>query len=129
MNGDNSVENKINEIVTKLKTDDSISKDQKDMINNLIGMIPELELKNKTSDYNKKQNKIDYKSAQMVFDVIEYNGKQYYLNESNGIWDDDAELVGSLIGYDSDGKPIITFFNENIISKVPKYIKKNLDNK
>lgn len=129
MNGNNSIENKINEIVTKLKTDDSISKDQKDMINNLIGMIPELELKNKTNDSNKKQNKIDYKSAQMVFDVIEYNGTQYYLNESNGIWNENAELVGSLIGYNSDGKPLITFFNENIISKVPKYIKKNLDNK
>jgi hypothetical protein len=60
---------------------------------------------------------------ELVFDQINYNGNKYYLN-GNSIWNEHAELVGSLMGYDNEMKPIISFFDTKINKYDPKNIKK-----
>lgn len=133
-----------NNVSPKPKNDDKLSKEKEDIINSLIDMFPELEFKkekivepivNDASVVSKeveipntvtkvKSTEVDYASAEMVFDVIEYEGKQYYLNESGGVWDEKAQLVGSLLGYNSDAKPIISLFNTKIQKDIPTHLKR-----
>jgi hypothetical protein len=131
------------EVSMKPKIDDKLSKEKEDIINSLIDMFPELEFKKEkvtesvtdtsltvpneieipNTVTKSKPNETDYASAEMVFDVIEYEGKHYYLNEG-GIWDEKANLIGSLLGYDSNSKPIISFFNAKIQKEIPPYLEK-----
>lgn len=73
-----------------------------------------------------KKHKQQHVAEEMLFDEIEYNGKKFYLNDNKGIWDGKAKLVGSLLGYDSNGDPIISFFDTVVQQDIPEKLKKIL---
>ena len=52
----------------------------------------------------------------LVFDKIIHNGTSYYIDKQNGIWDSNAQLVGTAIRTIVDGKPIISYemFNRKV---------------
>lgn len=142
---DDNINNRLKDIIEQLQNkmeddyDKKLSKDKDEIINNLINMFPHLESKKNeiiqecanakqgtesTKTVEVKTDQINKRIDEMVFDEIEFKGKKYYLNQYNGVWDSRAELVGSLIGYDSDNNPLISFFDSKIQKDIPADLKK-----
>jgi hypothetical protein len=69
---------------------------------------------------------------EMVFDQLIVNNKKYYVNENSGVWDENAKLVGTLVGYDNKNKnkPIIAFHEAKVVNsvKIPDEIAKHFSN-
>ena len=145
MSNDN-IDSRIDDVLEQLKNkmekdyNEKLSKEKEDIINNLLNMFPQLETKkneiiqgcinnknlNNSTEHPKNNKDTPSQNDIMVFDEIEFEGEKYYLNQYNGIWNNKAELVGSLIGYDSNNDPIISFFNSKIKKDIPMDLQKIL---
>ncbi len=140
----NNIESRLKDVMLQIKDEmkkdydellaENIRKSKEEVINNLLNMFPHLEKKKKeiiaecikdkelddkiNNDKPKKPVKVD----EMVFDVIQYKNKNYFLNDNKGIWDDNAELIGTLLGYDDKNEPIISFYDTDNNSKLSENI-------
>jgi len=130
----NSIENRLKEVIEDMekvydeKLSEQIKKEKEEIIKNLFNMFPHLESRKEeiiTECFEKKEGpqeekvkkvvpKKYEKVEEMVFDQITHNGNAYYLNDNKGIWDENGKLIGSLIGYDDNNEPIISFFNDSL---------------
>ena len=126
-----NIESRLENIMSKLKTSIEMEtnlKEHQDVINNLLIMFPHLETKSSVNKAGKDNNETPSASSdsmpkkdeskkeieEMTFDQINVNGKIYFIDQSNVVWNDKAELVGSLLGYTDKKEPIVSFFDSKI---------------
>jgi len=140
-----NIESRLKDVMIQIKNDiekdydEKLRKEKEEVINNLLNMFPHLE--SKKSDIineciNKKDGELNIIPKkkpikredidEMVFDQIKLEDKDYYVGQFQGVWNDKAELVGSLLGYSDDGTPNISFHNEKILTEIPEDLKKFL---
>ncbi len=135
-----NVESRLKNIMMQIKEDlqkdydkklsDTVKKEKEEMLSKIFDMFPHLELdKNdiineclsEKADNNKKETKIKKEKCKVdefVFDEIIHKNKKYYMDKNNGLWNIKAELVGSVIGNDNDGRPVCCLFNEKIADDI-----------
>lgn len=116
-----SIEDRIRDII-KAKLKDSkfknnLENDDIEVIEKLFEIFPELKDK-KTYLLNKKsiQHIINGANIQQPNEILleefTYNDIVYFKDINGGIWNEDAELVGTIKGIDKDNKPLCIFFDE-----------------
>ena len=94
---DLNIEDRIKNIIeTKLQTDkfmNDMDSKKRELIKNLFEIFPELQEKNKfiLSD---NLNTDTLLKNEIILNEINYQNNIYYVDNFNGIWDSDAELVG-----------------------------------
>ena len=98
----NNNNNTIDMILTKLKDANSNNQLSQQVINILHDIYPEV---------NSKKVQQDPQDNEIILDEFEFNNITYYRDATNnGIWDADAELVGTIKDYDENGEPITCFW-------------------
>lgn len=103
---------------------DDVIKIQMELLEKLINMYPYLEKEkqhiiseciNKKPNQKKISNKKEQKSP-IILEQFKYQDKIYYKDKHNKIWNDKAELIGVISGYDNEtGVPICEMFDKKYI--------------
>lgn len=99
---DENIEDRIKSIISdKLKCNDfknSLNKDKIEIIEKLFEIFPDLKDQKKfLNDVNKNKNiLIDNNDDEIVLDELIYENKIYYKDKHNYLWNEDANLVGTI---------------------------------
>jgi len=91
----NSIEERIKDIIkNKLKDDDEMDEKTKEQISKFFDKI-DLKNESKTNTKLVEQNTaINVNTNEIVLDEITHNDTVYYKDKHNGVWNENAELVG-----------------------------------
>lgn len=131
-----NIETRIKDIAHQIKQDlkkdynkkmkNKVNKEKEEMLNKLFEMFPDINikkdeiltecLKNKSNNEQSLNKKTDQKET--IFDQFTYNGNVYYKDKHNAIWNNNAELVGSVLEY-KNNIPVCSFFDEKIDISIP----------
>ena len=120
---DKNIEDRIISIITNKLNDDKFKKglenDKIKIIEQLFNIFPDLEeqkqhtISNLIKNNKDKDKKNQQESKEIILDGFAHNNQIYYKDKHNCIWDDSAECVGIINGYDNLNKPICVFFDDN----------------
>ena len=99
----NSNNNNIDTILTKLMDANTNNQLSQQVIDKLYDISNEVE-------GSKKKVQQDPHDNEILLDEFEWDNITYYAHANGGIWDSNADLVGTIKDYDQDGRPKTCFF-------------------
>lgn len=124
---DKNIEERIKEIATQIqedydkKLDQKIKHEKEELLNKIFNMLPyndkekehmKLELIEK--DENDKKDEADKKQTvqinEIVLEEVEFEGNKYFYDKLGRVWDQNANVVGSVDGINKERKPEKIFF-------------------
>ncbi len=113
--GDKSAPSSISKQIKQLKKKSGQidANEMKTIANELVEIFPDLEkiMKNRKQEGTMKEILKKPNEDDIILDQFMHNGINYYKDKFLGIWDENADLVGSIRGYDEHGVEICEMFD------------------
>jgi len=96
----------------KLKSGEIGTTEMKTIVNELVEIFPDLEklVKNRKQEGTIKEI-LKPTPGDIVLEQFQHNGVNYYKDKFHGIWNENADLVGVIRGYDDKGAEICEMFD------------------
>ena len=124
---EDNIEDRIKSIIqTKLQNNEfknSLDDNKMEIIEKLFEIFPDLKDQTKFIDNNNNNNnqsginvENDNSENEIVLSEFQIMDKTYYKDKYGGMWNDNAEIIGTSKKNDTDGNPICVFFDQNFVT-------------